>query len=727
MKSRKILIFILFFGAAFALGCDGCYDNELNNYVNPPQFSHVRGTNYLIEMTCPTSGSSVKYTVDGSDPKTSSSAVQGTSVTIDFFTEIKAYAFKDGMLDSKTACYRIPSVSRTTYIKYKANGNIHYHSYTELDGNENKVIEAVFIAKGGDSTWLTDDDTLSQYTLYLYDETGLIQETVFADPGADNEWLTPDDGIASYCTYENTSGKPVKSSAYSTTDELLSYRTYEYSGGNLSFMRQFDADDNLTAKKGYSYNGDGTISVLSDYDPANEATVLSHINYSYSAGRAETSEEISDTSGETISYSTYHYDNIEEYSLCQYDSNDNLTDLTRYKGYGTDTGFELTEYTYDAGGNRLTKTEYSDVNKTECKLYTEYSYGSGSLQGEVYYSNTLKDEKLYSYNYSYTSGNLSRKEKIDSDDTTLLEYTDYEYDGDSKKIKETTYIQPDPGSLTISFNLEISAGYIDGGYYAAGGASFSQEGDPVNDIIEIDPDLASFIHSVVGKLESVYNNLEITNNGIIITGTKAGNIVITAGVTDNVITVKYSFNGYDDGDIIVTGQVLKTLQGTIDLNGNLSGSLNGTLTGSLAVTDADPSWTAGNFLQSSYSTYEYNGTSGLLEKTKYYADPGPDGEWGNADDNLTLLTVYSYDASDYLAMEQVFSGPGADETWETGDDVQDYHLDYSYSGTNAERMEKYMEYGTYVKCYTDAGADIDWYAVDDNVLGYSFLEFSETE
>ena len=54
-------------------------------------------------------------------------------------------------------------------------------------------------------------------------------------------------------------------------------------------------------------------------------------------------------------------------------------------------------------------------------------------------------------------------------------------------------------------------------------------------------------------------------------------------------------------------------------------------------------------------------------------------------------------------------------------------MNYSYSGANIEKIEKFREYGTYMKYYTSAGADSDWTNVADNALDSAYLEFPEIE
>ena len=54
-------------------------------------------------ISCGTSGAQFKYTLDGSDPRYSASAVTGQPASVTAGPTVKAYAFKDGMFDSAVA------------------------------------------------------------------------------------------------------------------------------------------------------------------------------------------------------------------------------------------------------------------------------------------------------------------------------------------------------------------------------------------------------------------------------------------------------------------------------------------------------------------------------------------------------------------------------------------------------------------------------------------------
>ncbi|MCX7787542.1 MAG: Ig-like domain-containing protein [Spirochaetes bacterium] len=74
--------------------------------VAAPTFSIAGGTyssSQDVILSCATSGATIKYTTDGSDPKTSPTAVTGNTVFVSMPMTIKALAFKAGMQDSTVA------------------------------------------------------------------------------------------------------------------------------------------------------------------------------------------------------------------------------------------------------------------------------------------------------------------------------------------------------------------------------------------------------------------------------------------------------------------------------------------------------------------------------------------------------------------------------------------------------------------------------------------------
>jgi hypothetical protein len=81
------------------------YAINLPATVATPTFSPAGGTYTSVQtvtISCSTSGATIRYTTDGSEPSATSTAYSGP-LAIDATNTIKAKAFKDGMTDSETA------------------------------------------------------------------------------------------------------------------------------------------------------------------------------------------------------------------------------------------------------------------------------------------------------------------------------------------------------------------------------------------------------------------------------------------------------------------------------------------------------------------------------------------------------------------------------------------------------------------------------------------------
>ena len=84
-----------------------------------PQISFDSVTK-TASITCPTSGATIRYTLDGSDP-TSSSAAYSASIVISSRCTIKAKAFKTGLRSSDVASYEA-SVARIFGVRFLLSG-----------------------------------------------------------------------------------------------------------------------------------------------------------------------------------------------------------------------------------------------------------------------------------------------------------------------------------------------------------------------------------------------------------------------------------------------------------------------------------------------------------------------------------------------------------------------------------------------------------------------------
>ncbi len=85
----------------FGAKCDGIYV-DVHTGTN---FGTICAAPALAsgKLSSSTSGASIKYTVDGTDPRYSDTAVVGTAVTAEAGTTVKAYAYKDGAYPSEVA------------------------------------------------------------------------------------------------------------------------------------------------------------------------------------------------------------------------------------------------------------------------------------------------------------------------------------------------------------------------------------------------------------------------------------------------------------------------------------------------------------------------------------------------------------------------------------------------------------------------------------------------
>ena len=80
-------------------------EDGFNWKVATPTLSHASGTytaTFNATITCATTGATIRYTTDGSDP-TASSPVYSSAVAITASTTLKAIAFKSGLAQSNAA------------------------------------------------------------------------------------------------------------------------------------------------------------------------------------------------------------------------------------------------------------------------------------------------------------------------------------------------------------------------------------------------------------------------------------------------------------------------------------------------------------------------------------------------------------------------------------------------------------------------------------------------
>jgi hypothetical protein len=110
MGIAGVVLFVALASPAWA--SDPNDPNDPNNIVATPVFTPDGGT-YSSEqnviITCATSGATIRYTLDGSDPNNGTTIASGSSVFVDHSLTLKAVAQKEGMTTSagKSATYQL--------------------------------------------------------------------------------------------------------------------------------------------------------------------------------------------------------------------------------------------------------------------------------------------------------------------------------------------------------------------------------------------------------------------------------------------------------------------------------------------------------------------------------------------------------------------------------------------------------------------------------------------
>lgn len=170
--------------------------------VATPTFSPAAGevtSGTEVAISCSTSGATIHYTVDGTDP-TSSSATYSSPIAITATTTIKAIAVKDGMADSEvaTAQYTIAgvidySVIETSNVTLTAGTN-----GSSATVNEKEAIKVGTSSKGGDLTVTVPAGTtkLHLHAAAWNGVTGLSLNISGANVSPASIALTADSGIS---------------------------------------------------------------------------------------------------------------------------------------------------------------------------------------------------------------------------------------------------------------------------------------------------------------------------------------------------------------------------------------------------------------------------------------------------------------------------------------------------------------------------------------------------
>ncbi len=691
-RSIPFLFLILFSFGSLPNGCS-CLVDDLTptNIVGAPAFSTARGTNYDVTLSSSTEGATIKYTTDLSNPSTSNTAVEGTSLTMNMVIVIKAYAYKDGMKDSCIVEYRVPTFNKKRVIKYNANGSdrgygsVNYYYEYANDCNGKKVIETYYNGKGDDGKWFTCDDSVNYHIVYTYTAGGEVEKEIkYSASGTDGKWLTSDDTVEYYYTYTYNSGDLTERRKFNSSDSLLSYYEYTYNGSDLDRETLKDSSNAVNSYIAYTY-GSGDI-CRQTYHNSNDS-VNYYFNYSYNSGKvsSKTKYDSGDTQNGLIAYS--YDDNVDYYFTYTYNGG-KLSQMNKYLQYGTDT----------------------------LDYYCTYTFDGDNLQRETKYKNDNSGDVDYYFLYTYESGKLTKKEKYNSDDTLDYYYT-YIYDGDHIE-KEIKYIKPGTNTQTVNWNITVSSSADDGGYYTVSGVNYNTTGDPIGTIAGGVPDNTESLKQWIEKIKAIANNTNYTDTGTTINDPRGGYCEITTAVniSGGTAEAKFQFSKYDDGDVIITGTITKAVSGIISLSGStISGTFTGTFTGSLTITDSNPSWSEGDYIVESYYANEYTGDN--VTTRNFYNDPGADGEWLNADDTKNSYASIAYSGADPVA-----------EIWYDSGATEQYRYIYTYDSGGLAKKVKSMDYGTLLVEMSNWGSNTTWattanWKTEDDTIDYTTFEY----
>ncbi|MGB8452821.1 MAG: chitobiase/beta-hexosaminidase C-terminal domain-containing protein [Anaerocolumna sp.] len=173
------------------------YSGGTTQTVATPVLSPGGGTyttSQSVTLTCSTAGSTIRYTLDGSEP-TASSAAYSSAIVVASTTTVKAKAFLSGMNDSSTAAatYTINKSDTTSTPVFSPAGGTYY-------GNVNVTLTC---ATSNATIRYTTDGTTPVSTSKVY--TGMIA-------------ITATTTIKAYATASNMKDSAISSATFTISD-----------------------------------------------------------------------------------------------------------------------------------------------------------------------------------------------------------------------------------------------------------------------------------------------------------------------------------------------------------------------------------------------------------------------------------------------------------------------------------------------------------------------------
>jgi len=708
----------------FVTGCsmDGCSLSDLNSVeiAGKPCFSVIKGTNYQVRISSATEGAVIKYTTDMTDPSTSETAIEYTSETelkINMLSTVKAFAAKEGLQNSPVINFRLPTFKNRKNVTYDTDtvipdsyGNVYGpvtgYVTSGYDCNDRLVKQVWYKSEGDDERWFTCDDVPDYFILYEYDDEGILAKQCRYDSAdLDGIWFTGDDGIESYFEYVYDANNLIRKEKFDGDGIIQSYENFNYTGEALTGTETFNdpgADGVLGVSDGPGPDGQlGT-----DDDPKTEEDDVMGSSFSFEyADDLLSKKTMLNSSGEITMYTEYDYTNriLSELKLAtdsgddtEWGTGDDTVKTTSYSS--TDNAIYNYTYEYDKDNeDKLTRVErYLQFGTDSGSLDAAwaYEYVDDKKTRETKYKNG-KTETVESYiTFEYDSENddrLSKKNCYDKEDT-LLSYVDFKYDEEDLCIKEIKHVQPDAGSMNITWNLSIKAKGKEEGYYTIHGKNYKTDGSPIGDLTDLSPDADDFPDIIMDKIKTIVNSATHSETGTSVSGAEGGSCLITynLNIDDKTAKIRFNFESFSDGDIIINGTIVKDLSVLITINGEELECVtaDGTFTGSLTITDAAPVFEEADFSTDSYTVNEYDGDDSLVTK-RTFIDPGADGIWKtddetSGDDTPGQYTVFAYSDNNQIETETVYES----------DDTVSHFFTYEYD-TEGNPVKKFMlsDYG----------------------------------
>ncbi len=650
---NRALLFISIIGF-FGIGCNqGCLcDTQEDKKVAAPSFAIALGTYYNVTIQSATVAAEIFYTIDGSDPKTSATAVKGTNLSIDIFTTIKAYARKTDFEDSAVTSYSIQYAKRIERLNYNPDLTLQSYLYKDFDCNGSKMIETWYTGAGADGFWRTDDDVVGYYFLYEYNSSGkIIKETKYTAKGADGVWFSSDDVSGLYYEYSYSGGLVQQKDQYDDSETLVDYIVYSYTAAGLVDIEE--GFDNLDVRQyyiQYAYTAENVLDTKSKYTDSGVDTTW------FTADDVLADEDSFQYTGNTEFYELYVYDPV---------ATTLLTKKEKYFNYGTDTLLTYTDLEYDGSDVLLKEITYVDPAATTVALQSIYVYDADSgVKLEKRNYSDADAAVLVDYTSFLYEGSVNTRQEVYDSNNIMQTFDTFEYDGDDKLVKKVTFISPGPRVKTIKWNINIEANLETSGFYMVGDATYDLDGIQLS-VSPTDPaDDSDFIQTATAVVKTVIENTQFTQSGLLIRGTNGGSCTISISNIEanssialselslngieiddfsasGLIEIKFRFNDFDNGgDIVLNGAIRKMFDGTINYtDGSLSGSMNGNIKGEIAVTSVNPKWESSDFTMSYYTAYEYTGDD--LVKETVYIDAGENGIWYDGDDTIDYYYDYT--------------------------------------------------------------------------------------